>query len=90
MDLRTKLITVPLAVKLVVLPVTVACLTLWFSLPHDVARVVLMQSAMPTLTIASILFAKCGADEELAVVTTVISTAVSAATIPAAVLWLVS
>lgn len=72
----------PLAFKLVVFPLCVACLLWLLPLSRSIEQVVLIQTAMPTITMASILFAKCAADEELGAMATVVSTVLAMITIP--------
>lgn len=79
---RFTLLSVPLAVKLLALPAVMMAM-LYVLLPNrDIAQVVVLQSAMPTLAIASILFADNGGDEHTAAVTTAISTVLSVITVP--------
>lgn len=77
-----KKIWVPLVVKLIILPLTVAGIVIF--LPHEavVLQVILIQSMMPTITLASILFAKFSADEEMGALATVVSTLIALSTIP--------
>jgi predicted permease len=80
--LRPGLLPMPAVVKLVALPAAVAGLVHALSVDADIAQVVITQSAMPTLTIASVIFAKCSADEELAAIVTAVTTVLSVAVIP--------
>lgn len=87
-----KLVQLPLWSKLLLLPMLVyGSMALMMNEPialdKSIIQVVMVQSAMPTFTIASVIFAFCQADERLAAVTSVISTAVSFITIPL-MLWL--
>ncbi len=77
------LLGVPITIKLLVFPLVTALLLCVVSLPADISRVVLVQAAMPTITMASILFARCAADEEMGAMTTVFSTLIALLTIPA-------
>ncbi|TVY08570.1 AEC family transporter [Paenibacillus cremeus] len=83
-----RLLPVPLAAKLLLLPLAVALLLRLSALERELAQVVLLQSAMPTLTIASILFAQCAADDELAALTTACSTVLSLVSVPLLLAWL--
>ncbi|WP_019122191.1 hypothetical protein [Brevibacillus massiliensis] len=65
--------------------VTIGFLTC-VQLQPDLARIVLVQSAMPSLTLASILFARYASDEEFGAITTVFSTLFAMLTIPAVVM----
>ncbi|OIK07987.1 permease [Bacillus sp. MUM 116] len=73
---------IPLMVKLILLPFSVAFLIHFFGLSPEIIQTLLVQSMMPTLTLASILFAKYSADEEMGAITTIISTIISLSTIP--------
>lgn len=73
---------IPITVKLIIMPVAVACIVPFLALEMEITQTVLIQSMMPTLTLASILFAKYSADEEIGTVTTVLSTIFSVVTIP--------
>ncbi|TDK60960.1 AEC family transporter [Bacillus salipaludis] len=73
---------IPLMVKLILLPFSVALLIHFFELNPKIIQTLLIQSMMPTLTIASILFAKYSADAEMGALTTIISTIISLSTIP--------
>ncbi|MBI0580525.1 AEC family transporter [Neobacillus cucumis] len=73
---------IPLMVKLILLPFSVAVFIHFFELNPKIIQTLLIQSMMPTLTLASILFAKYSADEEMGALTTIISTIISLSTIP--------
>jgi hypothetical protein len=73
---------IPLLVKLILLPLTVALVIYGFPFDSVMMQTMLIQSMMPTITVASILFAKFSADEEMGALTTVVSTIVSLGTIP--------
>lgn len=73
---------VPVSVKLILLPLFMLGLVGFMNLSSLVSQTVLVQSMMPTLTLASILFAKCAADEELGTMATVLSTILSLMSIP--------
>lgn len=75
-------IWIPLVVKLIILPLTVALIVLLFTVKAVVIQVILIQSMMPTITLASILFAKFSGDEEMGALTTVVSTLIALSTIP--------
>lgn len=72
----------PLLLKLLIIPLGVAALLASVRPAAEIAPIILLLSATPTFTMSSILFAHCGANEELAVVTTVASTLLSLLTIP--------
>ncbi|MGG3449228.1 hypothetical protein ABER98_04845 [Domibacillus aminovorans] len=55
---------------------------LFLNLELTIVQTVLIQSMMPTLTLASILFAKYSADENVGAITTVLSTLLALLTIP--------
>lgn len=76
----------PITIKLFLFPLVVVGLLYVLSLDQDVTQVVLIQAAMPTIAMASILFAKYAADEEMGAMTTVCSTLLALLTIPAVVL----
>ncbi|WP_312111812.1 AEC family transporter [Brevibacillus reuszeri] len=85
------LLGMPIAFKLFLFPLLTAFLLSTFSLDQDIVSVALIQVAMPTLTLASILFARYSADEEMGAMTTVFSTLLALLSIPAVVLmgnWL--
>lgn len=73
---------IPLTVKLILLPLSVAVFIHFFDLNGKMIQTLLVQSMMPTITLASILFAKYSADEEMGALTTIISTIISLSTIP--------
>ena len=75
-------VLLPIFVKLIILPGLVALLIGYLSLEMTIVKAVLIQSMMPTLTLASILFAKYSADEEIGAITTVLSTLFALITIP--------
>ena len=75
-------LSVPIFLKLIILPVTTALIIRILALDTTIAQVALVQAAMPTITIASILFTKYQADVEMGAATTVFATTISLATIP--------
>ncbi|WP_134686039.1 AEC family transporter [Brevibacillus migulae] len=75
----------PLAMKLIVFPLVTAGLLFFFSIDQELAHVTLIQTAMPTIAMASILFARYAADEEMGAMTTVFSTLLGLLTIPAVI-----
>jgi predicted permease len=81
-QIKPKIIAVPVIVKLILLPVCIAVLLRLIGVGPELSQVIITQSAMPTLTIASIIFAQCSANEELAAVVTAASTLISVVTIP--------
>lgn len=72
----------PITVKLLLLPGVVALLITYLHLDATIVQTILIQSMMPTLTLASILFAKYSADEDIGAITTVLSTVLALLTIP--------
>lgn len=76
----------PITLKLFVFPLVATLLLSVFALEKEIAQVVLVQVAMPTIAMASILFARYAADEEMGAMTTVFSTLIGLLTIPAVVL----
>ncbi|WP_085990942.1 AEC family transporter [Oceanobacillus senegalensis] len=80
------IILLPITVKLIILPIIVALVIPIFPVDKVISQVIIVQSMMPTLHLASILFAKYSADEELGATTTVVSTIVSFSTIPLIIL----
>ncbi|OUQ88249.1 AEC family transporter [Brevibacillus brevis] len=77
-----KLLSMPLTFKLVVFPLMTAFLLSVFSIDSEIVSVSLVQVAMPTLTLASILFGRYAADEEMGAMTTVCSTLLALLSIP--------
>lgn len=75
-------IWIPILVKLFILPIVVAIMITFTRLENFIIQTVIIQSMMPTITLASILFAKYSKDEDMGAVTTVISTIVALLTIP--------
>lgn len=76
----------PISIKLFLFPLVTIVILYLTSLDTDITQVVLIQAAMPTIAMASILFARYAADEEMGAMTTVFSTLLALATIPAVVL----
>jgi len=72
----------PITVKLILLPLAAAVLMGFIHLEMVVIQTVLIQAMMPTLTLASILFAKYSADEDIGALTSVLSTILALLTIP--------
>ncbi|MEK3936361.1 AEC family transporter [Sporosarcina sp. FSL W7-1349] len=75
-------VMLPIFVKLILLPVFAAILMYFIRVEPLVIQTILIQSMMPTLTLASILFAKYSADEDMGALTTVLSTIFALTTIP--------
>jgi predicted permease len=75
-------ISMPLIMKLLIFPMATAVLLHFLALPLEVTQIILVQSTMPTLTLASILFARYSGDEEYGATMTVFSTLLSIPTIP--------
>ncbi len=76
----------PITLKLFIFPLIVSLILYLAALDADIAQVVLVQAAMPTIALASILFARYAADEEMGAMTTVFSTLLALASIPAVVM----
>lgn len=72
----------PVSVKLFLMPIFAVLIGKALALDEILLQTFLIQAAMPTLTLSSILFAKYSADEELGIVTTIISTIAALFTIP--------
>ncbi|WP_027415932.1 AEC family transporter [Aneurinibacillus terranovensis] len=75
-------IGMPLIMKLLIFPVVIALLVHIVPLHKEITQVVIVQSTMPTISLASILFARYSADEEYGAMATVFSTLLSMMTIP--------
>lgn len=75
-------LSVPIFLKLIMLPITTALILKFLALDTAITQVALVQAAMPTITIASILFTKYQADVEMGAAATVFATIISLATIP--------
>lgn len=75
-------VILPISVKLLLLPVVAAILMYFIEIETLLVQTVIIQSMMPTLTLASILFARYSADEDMGAVTTVLSTILALSTIP--------
>jgi malate permease and related proteins len=73
---------IPIVCKLLLFPMIIAMGLHYISVDNEITQVVLVQSTMPTMTVASILFAKYAADEEMGAAATVFSTLLSLSTIP--------
>lgn len=82
MSSATKQMWIPILVKLFLVPLSVAFFVLLLNFETVVIQAILIQSMMPTITLASILFAKFSADEEMGAMTTVVTTLLSLTTIP--------
>ncbi|WP_078430279.1 AEC family transporter [Alkalihalobacterium alkalinitrilicum] len=77
----------PLSVRLLVIPIVTLAIMYVLPLDHLLKNIVIILSAMPTIMLATVLFAQYSNDEELAVVTTVYSTLLSLLTIPIVALF---
>jgi malate permease and related proteins len=77
------LLGVPITFKLFVFPLSAALLLSVLHVDAEITRVAVVQVAMPTVAMASILFARYAADEEMGAMTTVFSTLLALLTIPA-------
>lgn len=72
----------PLIVKLLILPFMVTVFLMVVELSNSIKQIILIQASMPTLTLASVMFAKYAKEEEWAALATITSTIVAMATIP--------
>jgi len=72
----------PIIVKLLILPFIVTIFLMFVQLPDFIKPIILIQASMPTLTLASVMFAKYAKEEEWAAIATITSTIVAMATIP--------
>ncbi|MDE5412538.1 AEC family transporter [Alkalihalobacterium chitinilyticum] len=77
-----KQIWFPLGVRLLIIPIVTMLIISLLPLDYLVSNIVIILSAMPTIMLATVLFARYSNDEELAVITTVYSTLLSLLTIP--------
>lgn len=80
-----KLLSVPITFKLLLFPLLSATLLSIFPMDSEISRIALIQVAMPTLTLASILFGRYAADEEMGAMTTLFSTLLAMLSIPVVV-----
>ncbi|WP_240470240.1 AEC family transporter [Brevibacillus laterosporus] len=80
------ILSLSMLVKLFLYPVIVAGLLWRFHLATEISQVTLVMAAMPTMTLAPMLFAKYAADEDLGAMATVSSTIISFVTIPLVVM----
>ncbi|WP_338148673.1 AEC family transporter [Brevibacillus humidisoli] len=80
------IIGLPIVMKLFAFPMAMILALSLFTLPVDVVQVVVIQVAMPSLTLGSILFARYAADEQMGAMATVFSTLIGLITIPLMVL----
>ncbi|MFB4164250.1 AEC family transporter [Alteribacillus sp. JSM 102045] len=72
----------PLIVRLMIIPLLTLFVLSFLPIDNMIKNVVIILSAMPTLMLVAILFAKYTNDEDSATVTTVLSTLLSLSTIP--------
>lgn len=78
-----KALWLPITIKLILLPIIVLIIGNVINLDNTILfQTVLVQSMMPSLTLASILFSKFSSDEELGAAITAISTIFAMITIP--------
>lgn len=82
LQLSRSTLWLPILVKLILLPIFAVLIGNALALDLVMLQTLLIQAAMPTLTLSSILFAKYSADEELGVITTIFSTLAALLTIP--------
>jgi len=75
-------LTVPILLKLIILPIFTIILLLFTNFSMMIKQVMIIQVAMPTMTIAPVFLAQYAQDEELGVKATVYSTICSILTIP--------
>ncbi|TMW72328.1 AEC family transporter [Alteribacter natronophilus] len=72
----------PLVIRLMVIPAVTLAVVLMTPLDPFLQALVVILSAMPTITLSAILFGRYAGDEETAVVTIAVSTVLSLGTIP--------
>lgn len=77
-----KLLCVPVFLKLIALPMLVMLFLIPFQIDETILMVILIETAMPSITIASILMGKYGKDEDFGALTTLVSIVLSLITIP--------
>lgn len=77
-----KLLTVPLAMKLLILPALVLLVLTQVTIDETLKLLILVQATMPSLTTASIVMARFGRDENFAALSTLASMIISLLTIP--------
>lgn len=77
-----EIIWLPLVVKLIVLPFIAVFIIKLFSVTGVLAHIILIQAMMPSITVASIIFAKYRRDSEYGAIVTITSTVLSLPLIP--------
>jgi hypothetical protein len=77
-----RLVTIPLVVKLVLVPALAMVLLSLMTMDETIKMIILIQATMPSLTTASIIMARYKRDENFAALTTLISIILSLLTIP--------
>ncbi|KGR77605.1 AEC family transporter [Ureibacillus manganicus] len=83
-----KALWLPITIKLILVPLIVLSIGNLLSLDNTIFQTVFVQSMMPSLTLASILFSKFSSDDEMGAATTAISTIFAMFTIPLMILIL--
>ncbi|WP_257348997.1 AEC family transporter [Pseudalkalibacillus decolorationis] len=73
---------VPILLKLIIFPILTIVLVMFTNLSMMVKQVIIIQAAMPTMTIAPVLLARYAQDEEIGVKATVFSTIFAILTVP--------
>lgn len=80
--ISTKLIAIPVSLKIVVFPLIGLGILTFINIPPDLKYLILIQMAMPSITTASIIFAMNKADEKYALMHTLLTCFLSLLTIP--------
>lgn len=75
-------IIVPIAIKLIILPLIVILSVIKTKLPDLIIYILIIQSMMPALTLSSILFAKYSKDDKFGALITIATTVLSLVIIP--------
>lgn len=75
-------IVIPIAIKLIVLPIIVILTLINTTLPELIIYILIIQSLMPALTLSSILFAKYSKDDKFGALITIATTVLSLLIIP--------
>jgi predicted permease len=75
-------LTVPILLKLIIFPIITILLVMFTNFPLLMKQVIIIQAAMPTMTIAPVLLARYTQDEEIGVKAAVYSTICAILTIP--------
>ncbi|MEW9672523.1 AEC family transporter [Ammoniphilus sp. 3BR4] len=81
-----KQISIPLVLKLFIFPLAIATILSFIPLPNELKQVIVVQTTMPCMTMASILFSLYSCDEEYGASMTVLSVILSITTTPAMIM----